>query len=198
MCLAPIGIDLVEALVERVVMYLLDPSAHGKAAHSSWERQRRRARVAAGRGRVNEPRERPTWSQLRSRDSCSRLLVQADTCPTAARDGVMGRKAGHAALLGGVARFCGPHMMPEPMHRTGAVCHAAEHFNEARDAPFGAAPPQPPATQPCRWWARPRPVRPSLGLLQPPLQARRPAWPPWACGGVGASAPMREVFLEES
>ena len=57
--------------------------------------------------------ELPTWSQLRSRASCSRLLVQADTCPTAARDGVMGIKAG---LLGGVARFCGPHMMPEPMY----------------------------------------------------------------------------------
>ena len=28
------------------------------------------------------------------------------------------------------------------MHRTGAVCHAAEHFDEARDAPFGAVPPQ--------------------------------------------------------
>ena len=112
---------------------------------------------------------------LRLGHSCAReLLVQADTCPTAARDGVMGRKAGHAALLGGVARFCGPHMMPEPTHTTGAVCHAAEHFDEARDAPFGAAPPQPPATQPCRPWARPRPVRPSHGLLQPPCKRGRP------------------------
>ena len=128
---------------------------------------------------------------LRLGHSCAReLLVQADTCPTAARDGVMGRKAGHAALLGGVARFCGPHMMPEPTHTTGAVCHAAEHFNEARDAPFGAAPPQPPATQPCRWWVHPWPVRQSHGLLQPPLQARRPTRPRWACGGVGVRARM--------
>eukprot|EP00964_Phaeocystis_antarctica_P081923 scaffold51300_cov46-Phaeocystis_antarctica.AAC.1 len=54
---------------------------------------------------------------------------------------------------------------------------AAKHFDEARDAPFGAAHSHPPTSQPCRCWACPRPVPPSHGLLNPPLQARRRTWP---------------------
>ena len=123
MCLAPIGIDLVEALVERVVMYLLDPSAHGKAAHS-FVGAAAAARVAAGRASTNHT-ERPTWSQLRSRDSCRRLLVQANTCPTAAPDGVMGRKADLAALLWVKLRVSvGPmmHMWTDAQNGSGVPC----------------------------------------------------------------------------
>ena len=67
MCLAPIGIDLVEALVERVVMYLLDPSAHGKAAHSSWERQRRRGLRLAAAASTNH-------ASVRLGHSCAREI----------------------------------------------------------------------------------------------------------------------------
>ena len=145
-------------------------------------------------------RRTPSTSAHRRRGyTASGTSCHLHRSPTAARDGVEGRKAGCGALLGGVSRFCGPHMMPEPMHRTGAVCHAAKHFDEARDAPFGAARPQPAASQPCRGWACPWAVRPSHGLLQLPLQARRRAWPPWAWGGGAACAPrMAEKLMKVS
>ena len=98
------------------------------------------------------------------------------------------------AVAGGVARFCGPHMMPEPIRTTGAVRRAAKHFNEARDPPFGAAHSQPPTSQPCRSWTYPWPVPPSHGLLQPPLQARRRTWQPWSCSG-GLVVQRRHVEL---
>ena len=55
-------------------------------------------------------------------------------------------------------------------------------------------PRQPPATDPTmQVVGAPTacPLRPSLGLLQPPLQARRHAWPPWARGEVGVRAPAK-------
>ena len=58
---------------------------------------------------------------------------------------------------------------------------------------------QPAASQPCRGWACPWAVRPSHGLLQLPLQARRRAWPPWAWGGGAACAPrMAEKLMKVS